>query len=136
MVASTSIRQGSWKRDFINNKDLTFMRPFHPCWKPTTISIIMTLALTHKWVVQQIDIKMPYWMVIYKKRFICNNNHIFPTLILTWGENCRKLSIAWNTLQAHGIRSFIKLWFTFVSLQASLTTIFSSAIIIRWPCML
>lgn len=136
MVASTSIRQGSWKRDFNNNKDLTFMRPFHLWWKPTIISIIMTLALTHKWVVQQFDIKMPYWMVIYKKRFICNNNQTSPTLILTWCENCKKPCMAWNTLKEHGMRSFIRLWFTFVSLQASLTTIFSYAIIIRWHCML
>ncbi|PNX58687.1 retrovirus-related Pol polyprotein from transposon TNT 1-94, partial [Trifolium pratense] len=43
-------------KGFLQTPDFDFTETFSPVIKPVTIRIILTLAVTHKWVVQQIDI--------------------------------------------------------------------------------
>lgn len=55
MVLSINTKLGRLLRDFINNLDLTSMRHFLVV-KSVTICVIFTLALTHKWELQPMDI--------------------------------------------------------------------------------
>jgi histone deacetylase 1/2 len=57
-------------KGFLQTPGFDFTETFSPVIKPVTIRIILTLAVTYKWSVQQIDINNAFLNGYYKKKSI------------------------------------------------------------------
>nr|GEU62587.1 ribonuclease H-like domain-containing protein [Tanacetum cinerariifolium] len=52
-------------------EDVDVDETFSLVFKPDTIRMVLSLAIFRHWPVHQIDVKMPFYMVIYLRQFIC-----------------------------------------------------------------
>lgn len=66
-----------------NNMDLTSPRLFLSVIKPTTIHVILTVALTFKWEIQQVDINNAFFNRDMQKEVLWINHQIFMTLMFS-----------------------------------------------------
>ena len=58
-----------------------FGETFSPIVKPTMVRIVLSIAMSLGWIMQQIDVfKMPFSMAIYLRMYICPNRQDSPTL--------------------------------------------------------
>jgi hypothetical protein len=103
MVLSRDTKLVGWFEDS-HNAGVDYGETFSPVVKPATIRVVLALATSHSWPINQMDVKMPSSMVISKKLFIANN-HL--ALLTTYPNHVCRLNKS-----LYGLKQAPRTWFT------------------------
>ena len=114
MGLSISIRSDLWPNVSIKGWGMNTMKPFFPVIKPITIQILLTLAMTNHWNLQQLDVNNAYLNDILEeevymtqpagfensnKDLVCKLNKAICGLkqaLRAWFENLKSIILSYN----------------------------------------